>query len=37
MCIFLIIGSIFGAKIAHIIPLAILKKSFGLLMGVSSV
>ncbi|WP_446898585.1 sulfite exporter TauE/SafE family protein [Clostridium sp. LBM24168] len=32
MCIFLIIGSIFGAKIAHIIPLAILKKSFGLLM-----
>jgi uncharacterized membrane protein YfcA len=32
ICIFLVIGSIFGAKIAHSIPLPILKKSFGILM-----
>lgn len=32
ICIFLVIGSVFGAKIANIIPLSILKKSFGVLM-----
>ncbi|MFT8315749.1 MAG: sulfite exporter TauE/SafE family protein [Clostridium sp.] len=32
MCIFLVIGSVFGAKIAHVIPLSILKKGFGILM-----
>lgn len=32
ICIFLVIGSIFGTKIAHNIPLPILKKSFGILM-----
>lgn len=32
ICIFLIIGSVFGAKIANNIPISILKKSFGVLM-----
>lgn len=32
ICIFLVIGSLFGAKIAHNIPLSILKKAFGILM-----
>ena len=32
ICIFLVIGSIFGAKIANNIPLSILKKAFGILM-----
>lgn len=32
ICIFLVFGSMFGAKIAHIIPIAVLKKSFGVLM-----
>lgn len=32
ICVFLVIGSIFGAKIANNIPLSILKKSFGVLM-----
>lgn len=32
ICLFLIIGSIFGAKIANNIPLSILKKCFGVLM-----
>jgi uncharacterized protein len=32
ICIFLVIGSMFGAKIAHIIPISVLKKSFGVLM-----
>ena|SRR5471030_1982326 len=32
ICIFLIIGSVFGAKIVNYIPLSILKKTFGVLM-----
>ena len=32
ICVFLVIGSVFGAKIANIIPLSILKKAFGILM-----
>ena len=32
ICIFLVIGSVFGAKIANNIPLSILKKAFGVLM-----
>ncbi len=32
ICIFLIIGSVFGSKIVNYIPLSILKKSFGILM-----
>ena len=32
ICIFLVIGALFGAKIANIIPLSILKKVFGILM-----
>lgn len=32
ICIFLVFGSMFGAKIAHIIPISVLKKSFGVLM-----
>lgn len=32
ICIFLVVGSIFGTKIAHSVPLPILKKSFGILM-----
>ncbi|AGF58006.1 MULTISPECIES: sulfite exporter TauE/SafE family protein [Clostridium] len=32
ICIFLVIGSMFGARIAHYIPMSILKKSFGVLM-----
>lgn len=32
ICIFLVIGSIFGAKIAQNIPISILKKGFGILM-----
>ena len=32
ICIFLVVGSLFGAKIANNIPLSILKKSFGVLM-----
>ena len=32
ICIFLVIGSLFGAKIANNIPLSILKKAFGVLM-----
>lgn len=32
ICVFLVIGSIFGAKIANNIPVSILRKSFGILM-----
>lgn len=32
ICIFVVIGSLFGAKIANNIPISILKKSFGVLM-----
>lgn len=32
ICIFMIVGSFFGAKIANNIPISILKKSFGVLM-----
>jgi len=32
ICIFLLIGSFFGAKIVHLIPLSIVKKGFGVLM-----
>lgn len=32
ICIFLVIGSVFGTKIANNIPISILKKSFGVLM-----
>ncbi|OOP74302.1 sulfite exporter TauE/SafE family protein [Clostridium beijerinckii] len=36
ICIFLIVGSVFGAKIANSIPLPILKKIFGVLMILKS-
>ncbi|WP_026888897.1 sulfite exporter TauE/SafE family protein [Clostridium beijerinckii] len=32
ICLFLVVGSVFGAKIANIIPLSFLKKGFGILM-----
>jgi len=32
ICIFLVVGSVFGAKIANNIPITILKRSFGVLM-----
>jgi len=32
ICIFLVICSVFGAKISHSIPISVLKKSFGILM-----
>lgn len=32
ICIFLVVGSVIGAKISQNIPLSILKKSFGVLM-----
>lgn len=32
ICIFLVIGSVFGSKISHSLPLPVLKKSFGVLM-----
>lgn len=32
ICVSLVIGSVFGSKIANNIPLSILKKAFGLLM-----
>lgn len=37
ICIFLVLGSMFGAKIAHIIPISVLKKSFGVLMILISI
>ncbi len=37
ICIFLIIGSVFGAKIVDYIPLSILKKAFGILMILISI
>lgn len=32
ICLFLILGSFFGAKIAHLIPIWVLKKSFSVLL-----
>lgn len=32
ICIFLLVGSLFGARIANNIPISILKKAFGVLM-----
>ena len=32
ICIFLVIGSVFGAKIANNIPISIIKKGFAILM-----
>jgi len=37
ICIFLIIGSLFGAKIANNIPLSIIKRGFAVLMILISV
>ncbi len=37
ICIFIVIGSVFGAKIANNIPISILKKTFGVLMLLISV
>ena len=37
ICIFIVIGSVFGAKIANNIPTSILKKVFGVLMLLISV
>lgn len=37
ICIFIVIGSLFGAKIANNIPISILKKTFGVLMLLISV
>lgn len=37
ICSFLVIGSIFGAKIASYVPLSILKKGFGVLMILISI
>lgn len=35
--VFLVIGSVFGAKWAHLIPVSILKKAFGLLLAFVSI
>lgn len=32
MCVFLVIGSVFGAKLANYLPTSVLKKVFGVLM-----
>jgi len=32
ICIFIVVGSVFGARIANNIPISILKKTFGVLM-----
>jgi uncharacterized membrane protein YfcA len=32
ICIFLVIGSIFGAKIANSVPISVIKKGFAILM-----
>lgn len=32
ICLFLVVGSFFGARLAHILPAAVLKKGFGFLM-----
>ncbi|MBD7912775.1 MULTISPECIES: sulfite exporter TauE/SafE family protein [Clostridium] len=32
VCVFLVIGSVFGSKIADNVPIPILKKSFGVMM-----
>jgi uncharacterized membrane protein YfcA len=37
ICVFLVIGSVFGSKIANNVPVSILKKSFGVLMILISV
>ncbi|EDK35642.1 sulfite exporter TauE/SafE family protein [Clostridium kluyveri] len=37
ICMFLIIGSVFGAKISHIISINILRKLFGILMILISI
>lgn len=34
ICMFLIIGSVFGAKISHIIPVNMLRKLFGILISI---
>jgi Predicted permeases len=36
ICIFLVIGSVFGAKIANNIPVSVLKKCFGIVMTLIS-
>lgn len=37
ICIFLVIGSVFGAKISHIIPVDTMRKLFGVLMMLISI
>ncbi|WP_123054584.1 sulfite exporter TauE/SafE family protein [Clostridium sp. JN-1] len=32
ICIFLVVGSVFGAKLAHVIPVDTIRKLFGVLM-----
>ncbi|MFL0198526.1 sulfite exporter TauE/SafE family protein [Clostridium sp. WILCCON 0269] len=37
ICVFLVIGSVFGAKISHIMPVGMLRKLFGILMILISI
>lgn len=37
ICVFLVIGSVLGAKISHIIPVDIIRKLFGILMIIISI
>ncbi|KZL92639.1 sulfite exporter TauE/SafE family protein [Clostridium magnum] len=37
ICIFLVIGSVFGAKLSHVIPIDMMRKLFGILMALISI
>lgn len=37
ICIFLVVGSVFGAKLSNIIPINVMKRLFGILMMLISV
>lgn len=37
ICVFLVIGSVLGAKISHIMPVGMLRKLFGILMILISI
>lgn len=37
ICVFLVIGSVFGAKMSHVLPVDIIRKLFGVLMMLISI
>jgi uncharacterized membrane protein YfcA len=37
ICVFLVIGSVFGAKMSHVIPVDTMRKLFGILMMLISI